>query len=247
VLVPHLRRNSLRAIRLPLRRGGPHPIRSPTLVEPLGREGQEIVWNGRVDFIELWSAHNISIGKNVCDLQVAEVLSRSNFRGERDDERSSRLAMYFGPQVWKNPLQFAGIHRVVGLQQCLEENGYRGLVGKDRESLLQFTLSVAGSTWGRVLTRGIGCDLAEVTKMHRQNDTKAWPVRPLPWKLLCYAAADIHLIALHYEDFSAKGWLPLGSKFFGRCNRYVTMHEQLVASGMRRDASVLGLSFRLEF
>ena len=73
---------------------------------------------------------------------------------------------------------------------------------------------------------GFGSISAEVTMMHRQNDTKAWLARPLPWKLLCYAAADIYLIALLYEDFSAKGWLPLGSKFFGRCNRYVTMHEQ---------------------
>ena len=77
-----------------------------------------------------------------------------------------------------------------------------------------------------MLIRAFGYVSAEVTKMHRQNDTKAWLVRPLPWKLLCYAAADIYLIALLYEDFSAKGWLPLGSKFFGRCNRYVTMHEQ---------------------
>jgi len=158
------------------------------LLNFLGGKVMKVVWDGRMDFIELWSTHNISIGRNVCDLQVAEVLSRSNFRGERDDERLSRLATYFGPQVWKNPLQFAGIHRVVRLQQCLEENWYRGLVGKDRESLLRFSLLVAGSTWGRVLIGGFGCDLAEVTKMHRQNDTKAWLVRPLPWKLLCYAA-----------------------------------------------------------
>lgn len=89
----------------------------------------------------------------------------------------------------------------------------------------QSSLFVIGSSPGRVLMWDLIFS-AEVTKMHRQNDTKAWLVRPLPWKLLCYAAADIYLIALLYEDFSAKGWLPLGSKFFGRCNRYVTMHEQ---------------------
>lgn len=62
--------------------------------------------------------------------------------------------------------------------------------------------------------------------MHRRNDTQTWLNRPLPWKLLCYAAADIYLITLLYEDFNGKGWLNLGSKFLGRCNRYVSMHEQ---------------------
>jgi exonuclease 3'-5' domain-containing protein 1 len=104
------------------------------LLNFLGSKVMKVVWDGRMDFIELLSTYNVSIGRNVCDLQVAEVLSRSIFRGERDDERLSRLVTYFGPQVWKSPSQFAGIHRVVGLQQCLEENGYRGLVGKDRES-----------------------------------------------------------------------------------------------------------------
>ena len=105
------------------------------LLSFLGSKVMKVVWDGRLDYIELWSTYGVSIGKNVCDLQVAEVLSRSTFRAERDDERLSRLVTYFGPQVWKNPLQFAGIHRVVGLQQCLEENGYKGLVGKDRECL----------------------------------------------------------------------------------------------------------------
>jgi exonuclease 3'-5' domain-containing protein 1 len=61
--------------------------------------------------------------------------------------------------------------------------------------------------------------------MHRRHDTQSWMIRPLPWKLLCYAAADIYLITLLYEDFSSKGWLSLGSKFLGRCHRYVSMHE----------------------
>lgn len=104
------------------------------LLSFLGSKVMKVVWDGRMDYLELWSTYNLSIDRNVCDLQVAEVLSRSSFRAEREDERLSRLVTYFGPQVWKNPSQFAGIHRVVGLQQCLEENGYRGLVGKDRES-----------------------------------------------------------------------------------------------------------------
>ena len=127
------------------------------LLSFLGGKVMKVVWDGRMDFIELWSTYNISIGKNVCDLQVAEVLSRGNFRGERDDERVSRLAMYFGPQVWENPMQFVGIHKVVGLQQCLEENGYRGLVGKDRKSPpVRFPLLAIGSSWSSVLMLGLG-------------------------------------------------------------------------------------------
>jgi len=55
-------------------------------------------------------------------------------------------------------------------------DGYRGFVGKDRESLLRFSWLVASYTRGRVLIRGFGYVLAEVTKMRRQNDTKAWLV-----------------------------------------------------------------------
>jgi exonuclease 3'-5' domain-containing protein 1 len=93
----------------------------------------KVVWDGRMDFIEIWTTYGVNIAKNVCDLQVAEVLTRSKFRGEGEDERLGRLANYFGPEVWKYKERFAGIHRVVGLQQCLEDNGYKGLVGKDRE------------------------------------------------------------------------------------------------------------------
>ena len=126
-----------------------------SLLSFLGSKVMKVVWDGRLDYIELWSTYGVSIGKNVCDLQVAEVLSRSTFRAERDDERLSRLVTYFGPQVWKNPLQFAGIHRVVGLQQCLEENGYKGLVGKDRECLYLVSrhFFLGSSAYAEVLLR----------------------------------------------------------------------------------------------
>jgi len=158
----------------------------------------KVVWDGRMDFIEILTTYGVGIAKNVCDLQVAEVLSRSKFRGEGENDRLGRLAKYFGTDVWKSRDRYAGMHKIIGLQQCLEDNGYNGLVGKD----------------------------PEVTDMHRRNDTQLWMNRPLLEKLLCYAAADIYLITLLYEDFASKGWLYLGSKFFGRCNRYVSMHEE---------------------
>lgn len=96
----------------------------------------KVVWDGRMDFIEVWTTYGVNIAKNVCDLQVAEVLTRSKFRGEGEDERLGRLANFFGAEVWKSKERFAGIHKVVGLQQCLEDNGYKGLAGKDRKSPL---------------------------------------------------------------------------------------------------------------
>jgi len=64
----------------------------------------------------------------------------------------SKLATWFGRHMWNNPLRFAGICRVVGLQQCLEEGGRRGSVGEDCGSLfLLFTLIVAGTARGGLL------------------------------------------------------------------------------------------------
>jgi exonuclease 3'-5' domain-containing protein 1 len=99
----------------------------------LGGKVIKVVWDGRMDFIEIWTTYKVGIARKVCDLQVAEVLSRKKFRGEGEKERLRRLSHYFGDKVWKARDRYAGIHKVIGLQQCLEDNGYKGLIGKDRE------------------------------------------------------------------------------------------------------------------
>ena len=81
--------------------------------------------------------------------------------------------------------------------------------------------------------------------MHRQNDAKPWLVRPFPRKFPCYPAADIYLVALLYDHFPANDWLLLGSKSFGRCNRYVSM--QAVWSDQERDGTFLGLALSIPF
>ena len=70
------------------------------------------------------------------------------------------------------------------------------------------SLFVAGSPWV-VSDLGFGCVVAGVTGLetNRQDDAKAGIVRPLPWKPLYYAAADIYLVFLLYNDFSAKSWV----------------------------------------
>ena len=89
--------------------------------------------------------HNLetALPKDLSDLPFRPLRRAGHIHHMRRDHAlnlslslSNRIsAIYNRPP--SNPLQLAGIHRVVGLQQCLEENGYRGLVGKDRESLVR--------------------------------------------------------------------------------------------------------------
>jgi exonuclease 3'-5' domain-containing protein 1 len=48
------------------------------------QQPRKIVWDGRMDFIELWSAYGISLG-GVIDLQIAEMISRTRSRGEGEN------------------------------------------------------------------------------------------------------------------------------------------------------------------
>lgn len=99
----------------------------------------KVVWDGRMDFLEIYSTFGISL-EGVLDLQVAEVMSRSFVRGEEEDARVQRLRRVLRlPDIKKYHGRYEGLHAVIGLQRCWEECGYTDDCGKDRK-------------WGRYLS-----------------------------------------------------------------------------------------------
>ena len=71
---------------------------------------------------------------------------------------------------------------------------------------------------------------AEVKKMHKEKKADMWIHRPLPPKLLQYAAKDIQLISMVCTVFIQHGWIPvmLGpwQTLLGQCARYVSAHVE---------------------
>lgn len=97
----------------------------------------KIVWDGRMDFLELWSSYGIAL-QGVLDLQVAEVVSRIVLRGEGELERLTRLTYgnFTKQAVWGHVPQYAQLHAVIGLAKCCKESGFGEEFGKDRKFLL---------------------------------------------------------------------------------------------------------------
>jgi exonuclease 3'-5' domain-containing protein 1 len=81
----------------------------------------KIVWDGRMDAIEIFAALGIPL-TSVIDLQVVEVVARGAVLGEQDLEREERLALHqFGYRfVDENRAVMRGLHVVRGLQNCIE-------------------------------------------------------------------------------------------------------------------------------
>lgn len=107
------------------------------LIELLeSNEKMKIMWDGRQDFLEIFERYGIKLG-GVLDLQLAEVVSRGAARGENHRRRVQRLRSSYRPLDRANisDAQLDGIHIVVGLQRCLQENGLAGRVAKDRMSV----------------------------------------------------------------------------------------------------------------
>lgn len=101
----------------------------------------KIVWDGRMDFLELWSTFGIVL-RGVLDLQVAEVVSRMVLRGEGEQERLTRLThgSFSKHAVWGHVPQYAQLHAVIGLSRCCRESGFSDEFGKDRKFLLSVLL-----------------------------------------------------------------------------------------------------------
>ena len=103
-----------------------HLFSSPVIVK--------IVWDGRMDYLELWSSYGVRL-ECVLDLQVAEVVSRTTMRGEGEQHRLGRLATSFFSKnaVQKHKEQYEGINVLIGLQQCCQESGLGDEFVKDRK------------------------------------------------------------------------------------------------------------------
>lgn len=71
---------------------------------------------------------------------------------------------------------------------------------------------------------------AEVKKMHKDKKADMWIQRPLPEKLLQYAAKDIQLISMLCTAFIVKGWIPpLPGPYYtllAQCSRYISAHVE---------------------
>lgn len=98
----------------------------------------KIVWDGRMDYNELFFAHGTTI-EHVLDLQIVEIVSRA-IRGEDENRRLSRLKRYFKPSaIREDQSQFLDLQIVIGMQQCLRDHRLiRGENGKDGSFLVSF-------------------------------------------------------------------------------------------------------------
>jgi exonuclease 3'-5' domain-containing protein 1 len=87
----------------------------------LERGPVKVVWDGRMDAIEIYATLGIPLTR-ILDLQVVEVVARGAVLGEQDSEREERLARHqFGYYfVKEHRARMRNLHVVRGLQNCIE-------------------------------------------------------------------------------------------------------------------------------
>ncbi|KAI6008612.1 ribonuclease H-like domain-containing protein [Pisolithus marmoratus] len=142
---------------------------------------KKIMWDCRNDFLEILSEYDVML-TSIVDLQLAEVQARTTVNREKDFQRIARFT--WGSRrlplrtIKQNSELFFGVHRLQGMDSCIRE-AKLPTAGKD----------------------------PEVVAMHKAVGSSIWLNRPLPPKLLAYAAHDIELIAVLYEHFKTKAWI----------------------------------------
>lgn len=158
---------------------------------------KKVMWDCRNDFLEIQSEYNITL-TGIVDLQLAEIQARTAVRGESDFQRIQRFARGSGPALLlalrQNRELFLGVHRLQGMDACIRLAGVLA-TGKDRRCC------VAWYIWHTYPSP------AQVVAMHKALGSSIWLDRPLPPKLLAYAAHDIELIAALYEHFKKRAWV----------------------------------------
>jgi exonuclease 3'-5' domain-containing protein 1 len=82
----------------------------------------KIVWDGRMDAIALRETCGIIL-RGVLDLQLAEVVSRMQARGETDETRLARLVSVVGHHALWAREHYQDVHVLAGLDACLRRFG----------------------------------------------------------------------------------------------------------------------------
>ena len=82
----------------------------------------KIVFDGRMDFSELYHGWSVSL-RGVLDLQLADVDSRHQ-RGEDEEDQFSRLSPYLHRrEISGQPGSYSAVHKLCGLDQCIKDHG----------------------------------------------------------------------------------------------------------------------------
>ncbi|KAI0752944.1 ribonuclease H-like domain-containing protein, partial [Daedaleopsis nitida] len=155
----------------------------------------KVMWDGRSDAVELRETYGVTL-RGVLDLQLVEVVSRESVRGETAEYRRARFeAGYFRGvhDVFPAPGKYEGVFQILGMATCLKMRGIPD--SKD----------------------------ASVVAMHRSMGSEMWLRRPLPEKLLAYAAHDITLVAKLLASFVRGRWISAEnqSELLAQSARYV--------------------------
>jgi len=88
----------------------------------------KVMFDGRADFSQLFNGRGVHL-KGVLDLQVADVMSRP-LRGETITHQLMRLSPFIpNREVASNPENYRMVHRLLGMNLCLEEYGITGRKG----------------------------------------------------------------------------------------------------------------------
>jgi exonuclease 3'-5' domain-containing protein 1 len=97
----------------------------------------KVVWDGRMDYVELLATYGIRM-QNVLDLQLVEVITaRTLLQGYDEQKRLNRLLRFF-PSVkvfGRQYSRFPDIHLLAGLSSCIREYKLGDGLQKNRESM----------------------------------------------------------------------------------------------------------------
>jgi exonuclease 3'-5' domain-containing protein 1 len=189
----------------------------------------KVFWDGRMDFSEIFHSYRKRV-ENVLDMQIVEIMSRES-RGETELNRQARIKTLLRPSrvfPWRE--EYEDIIIVVGMKNCLGEQGLAFGDGKDRAYCLSVVSHIRNGL-NQIGSRRA----ARVTRIHEQNLTELWMRRPLATDLLNYAAKDVHLIRLIYEKFKRRGYLNHTRELLAQSQRYVSMHDDLILKPLKQD------------
>ena len=93
----------------------------------------KVVWDGRMDYSELFFGHNYSLDHTL-DLQLIDVSTRA-LRGESDNSRLQRICRPFFPLSKVMKLQLEGVHALNPMDSALREHHVFSAPPKSGESL----------------------------------------------------------------------------------------------------------------